>query len=245
MPSKALSAGTLICLGANRIVMTKQATLGPIDPSLNGPLAPQVPGGPPNQRVSVSVEAVQGFLDVAQKGLNITEQGALAAVWTSLSHQIHPLVLGQIYRTRQQIRSLATKLLSYQEATAEKTANIVSFLCSESGSHDHTINRREARELGLVVENPDDDFYAILKALNANIVETLSLRTPFNPDTMLAGQPQVNYRAARALIESTVHGSHQFISEGSLSRVNIAGPNGVPQIGISDDRTSEGWRKEA
>ena len=115
-----------------------------------------MPGGPPNQRASVSVEAVQGFLDVAQKGLNITDQAALAALWTNLSNQIHPLVLGQIYRTRQQIRSLAAKLLSYQEARAEKTANIVSFLCSESGSHDHTINRREARELGLVVENSDD-----------------------------------------------------------------------------------------
>lgn len=245
VPSKALSAGTLICLGANRIVMTKQATLGPIDPSLNGPLAPQVPGGPPNQRVSVSVEAVQGFLDVAQKGLNITDSSALAGLWTNLSHQIHPLVLGQIYRTRQQIRSLAAKLLSYQEATAEKTQNIVSFLCSESGSHDHTINRREARELGLVVENPDESLYATLKALNANIVETLSLRTPFNPDTMLAGGAQADYSAPRAMIESTAYGSHQFVSEGSLTRVQMTGPNGVPQVGIGDDRRFEGWRKEA
>jgi len=32
VPAKALSAGTLIALGADRILMTKQATLGPIDP---------------------------------------------------------------------------------------------------------------------------------------------------------------------------------------------------------------------
>ncbi len=38
IPSKSHSAGTLISLGANTIVMTKQATLGPIDPSLNSPL---------------------------------------------------------------------------------------------------------------------------------------------------------------------------------------------------------------
>src|SRR5574337_505500 len=40
VPTKALSAGTLISLGANRIVMTKQAALGPIDPSVNHALNP-------------------------------------------------------------------------------------------------------------------------------------------------------------------------------------------------------------
>ncbi|MDD2238209.1 MAG: ATP-dependent Clp protease proteolytic subunit [Kiritimatiellae bacterium] len=43
VPSKCHSAGTLMCLGANSIIMTKQATLGPIDPSVNNPLNPQIP----------------------------------------------------------------------------------------------------------------------------------------------------------------------------------------------------------
>ena len=34
IPNKAMSAGTLISLGAHSIIMTKQAALGPIDPSL-------------------------------------------------------------------------------------------------------------------------------------------------------------------------------------------------------------------
>ena len=55
IPAKALSAGTLISLGANRIVMTKQAALGPIDPSVNHPLNPSVPNAP-HARVPVSVE---------------------------------------------------------------------------------------------------------------------------------------------------------------------------------------------
>ena len=40
VPGKCMSAGTLICLGADTLVMTKQATLGPIDPSLHHPLGP-------------------------------------------------------------------------------------------------------------------------------------------------------------------------------------------------------------
>ena len=69
--SKAHSAGTLMCLGANTIVMTKQATLGPIDPSLNHPLGPPVPGGVANHRVPVSVEAVQGYLDIANEVVSV------------------------------------------------------------------------------------------------------------------------------------------------------------------------------
>lgn len=243
--SKAHSAGTLMCLGANQIVMTKQATLGPIDPSLNGPLNPQIPGAQPNHRAPVSVEAVQGFLDVAQEQLKIEDASSLTQVLTNLSSQIHPLVLGQIFRTRTQIRALANKLLSYQKIDSDKKEGIISFLCSDSGSHDHTINRREARELGLVVENPSADFYAILKELCQSVTETLRLRSRFSPDTELAADQHIRYICRRGLIESRVHGSHQFISEGHLMRMNIQPPNGLPQIGIQDNRTFDGWRKEA
>jgi ClpP class serine protease len=41
IPHKAHSAGTLISIGANSIMMTKQATLGLIDPSINSPLNPR------------------------------------------------------------------------------------------------------------------------------------------------------------------------------------------------------------
>lgn len=34
VPNKCRSSGTLMALGANSIIMTKQATLGPIDPSI-------------------------------------------------------------------------------------------------------------------------------------------------------------------------------------------------------------------
>ena len=55
-PGKCMSAGTLISLGADRIIMTKQATLGPIDPSLQHQLGPPIPGASPEARAGVSVE---------------------------------------------------------------------------------------------------------------------------------------------------------------------------------------------
>lgn len=242
---KAHSAGTLICLGADRIMMTKQATLGPIDPSLNGPLNPQIPGGAPNQRAPVSVEAVQGYLDVVQNTLRINDPVSLAQVLNSLSEKIHPLVLGQIFRTRAQIRDLAGKLLTYQEITDDTRERIISVLCSESGSHDYTINRREAANLGLAIDKPSESFYEVLKALHQSVVDSLELRTPFSPDTVLKTDQQTSYVARRALIESTVHGSHQFVSEGVLTKLSIPNSGGAPHVGVQDDRTFEGWRKEA
>ena len=241
--SKAHSAGTLMCLGADRIILTKQATLGPIDPSLNSPLSPQIPGGMPNQRAPVSVEAVQGYLDVVQQELSIKDPTSLTTVWTHLSEKIHPLVLGQIFRTRTQIRTLARKLLVNQKLDDKKTQAIIDFLCSNSGSHDHTINRREARDLGLVVENPSEAFYAQLREIHKSIVHTLKLGVAFSPDTELAGQNAVQYTNIRALVESVAGGSDQFISEGTITRLNIQQPNQPPQIGSMDNRTFEGWRK--
>lgn len=240
---KALSSGTMMCLGANNIVMSKQSTLGPIDPSLNSPMNPQVPGVNPPQRVPVSVEAVQGYLGVAEQ-LGVNDSGSLATILTHLSSQIHPLVLGQIYRTRTQIRDLATKLLVHQDIEDKKKKEIIDFLCSESGSHDHTINRREAAELGLKVDKPSEEFYQVLRALYKNVSATLKLRDRFSPDTEVAQHNSVRYRLRRGLIESKEHGSHQFISEGVLTRVQVQQPGGPPGIGFQDNRVFEGWQRE-
>lgn len=244
VPFKALSAGTLISLGANTIVMTKQASLGPIDPSLDGPLNPIIPGTP-NQRAAVSVEAIQGYLDVAQNELKISDPNSLMQIWVSLSDKIHPLVLGQIYRTRQQIRDLAQRLLSLQKDNQDAHERIIKFLCSDSGSHDHSINRREARELGLNIENPSQQFYELLRWLQLDYTQELKLREPYNPDTELSGKPQSDYKISRALIESVNFGSHQFVSEGTLTAVPVPTPNGIPQIAYQDVRKFEAWRKEA
>ena len=143
IPLKALSAGTLIAIGADRLVMTKQAALGPIDPSVNNPLNPQVNVGNQLARVPVSVENVRGYLDAARDDFGIKSEAALTTVLSGLSQQIHPLVLGEIFRSRAQIRFLAGKLIRQQVSDPDKIKSIIDFLCGDSGSHDYTINRRE------------------------------------------------------------------------------------------------------
>ncbi len=244
IPTKALSSGTLISLGADKIIMTKQAALGPIDPSLNHPLNPQLPQNP-QMTSAVSVEAVRGYLDAATDELKIKDPVVLGNILIDLSNKVHPLVLGQIFRTRSQIRFLASKLIRRQVQDEEKVREIINFLCAESGSHDYTINRREAAGLGLKVEKPDDDLYAKLRGFHQSYVVEFELLTPFDPYSMVPVNESVEYRLPRAAIESLRIGSHQFVSEGTLTRtlVTAQSPVGpVPQEMLNDSRKFEGWR---
>jgi hypothetical protein len=255
VPHKAHSGGTLISIGANSIIMTKQATLGPIDPSINTALNPQIPGAMPQNTFPVSVEAVKGYMAFAKEELGIKDDIALSNIMMKLSDTVHPLVLGQVYRTRAQIKMLAEKLLKNQISDADKIKNIISFLCSDSGSHDYTINRREAKKtLGLNVLIPDDEMYRIIKAIYDDISNEMGFGQPF--DLKLLSQTNDGvYNIKRALVESIDGGSHYFLTEGKVSI--LPGPPtamipglpdgfmpGLPtgQTIIQDNRTFEGWK---
>jgi hypothetical protein len=245
VPSKCHSTGTLMCLGANRIIMTKQATLGPIDPSINTPLNPGIEGAPPAAKVPVSVEAIKGFIGLAKEELDIKDDANLTQVLLKLSDKVHPLVLGQVYRARSQIQMLAKRLIENQMDDEETAKAAISFLCSESGSHDYTIHRREAKDgLGLAVEKPDDTLYALIKGIYDDIRGDLELTTRHDPYRLLAACTQVNYSLRRALVESVDGGSYCFVSEGVLNKHVLEPQPGVQRVALEDQRTFEGWRHE-
>ena len=245
IPLKALSAGTLISIGADRVVMTKQAALGPIDPSVNNPLNPQATIDGQSKQVPVSVESVRGYLDAARDELKIKGEKELTSVLLNLTSHIHPLVLGEIFRTQAQIRFLAEKLLPRQVSEESKIKSNIDFLCADSGSHDYTINRREAAELGLNIEKPSDKLYKLLREIQLDYTEELKLLEPYNAQTLLAkAKPNnpVSFTITRALVEGTVGGCYGFVSQGTLMRVQVKTNNGL-QEGVKDERTFEGWRK--
>ncbi|GET27667.1 serine protease [Prolixibacter sp. NT017] len=252
IPSKAQSSGTLISIGANKVVMTKQATLGPIDPSLNGPLNPQNPQIPQNPmaRIPVSVESIKGYFALAEEDLKIGNEKELTQILLSLSEKVHPLVLGDVYRSRTQIQMLARKLLAKQIDNKDRIEEIISFLTSDSGSHDYTIYRNEAKhELGLNIEKPDDEFYSILKQTFDDIRTELELLNPFDPNLILGANQSAQYSCRRVLIESSHGGTDVFVSEGQFIRQQqqIPQPPPLPPMQrtiIDDHRSFEGWRHE-
>lgn len=254
IPSKARSSGTIISLGADNIMMTKQATLGPIDPSLNSPLNPQNPQIPnnPQARIPVSVESIQGFFDLAKNELKVNNEENLKDILLNLAGKVHPLVLGNVYRSRTQIQMVARKLLQKQLGAdqTDKIDKIVSFLCSDSGSHDYAIYRNEARdELGLSIEKPDDEQYSKIKAIFDSVRDELRLLEPFNHNLELGSNTTANYACRRVLLESLEGGTDVYVSKGTLVKTTqtINQGHGLPPINrsaIENQLNFEGWKHE-
>jgi ClpP class serine protease len=247
VPMRAHSAATLLCLGADKIIMTKQATLGPIDPSVNSPLNPPIEGQPPQVRYPVSVESIKGFVQLAKKEFGVKDSKGMTEILNSLTQKIHPIVLGDVFRALMQIQMLAKNLLEKhfngKKDVKDKIEKIVKFLCSESGSHDYTINRTEAKNLGLNIETPDENLYNKIVKVYENIENELELKSAFNPAVILSESETKEYIARRALIESLTNGIDVFVSKGILKRQIINTPTG-PMTAFQDNRTFEEWSKE-
>ena len=241
VPNKCRSAGTLVSLGANKIIMTKQATLGPIDPSITRSMSPMIPGTNPPQPLPISVESVKGYFSLLKEEFGAKGDDALSAAYIKLTDYIHPLVLGDVYRSQKQIQMLADKLLRMSYRDKKKIKSIVSFLCSDSGSHDYTISRSEAKTLGLHVESPSQETYTELKAWFLDIVTELELNNPYSPAKTIGTNATFPYQFKRCLIESVAYGQNAFVSEGILSK-QVAPINGINQTVIANDLSFEGWR---
>lgn len=241
VPNKCRSSGTLMALGANSIVMTKQATLGPIDPSITRSMSPIIPNSTPPQRLPISVESVKGYFSLLKEEFGASSDAALSAAYIKLAEYIHPLVLGDVYRTQKQIQMLAEKLLRMHNVEDQTIKHIVSFLCSDSGSHDYTINRTEARNLGLSVETPTQETYNELKAWFMDVVNELELRNIYDPVKIIGANQKVDYLFKRCLIESVSYGQDALISEGTLIKDTVT-VNGAPRTSIGNNLRYEGWR---
>lgn len=239
IPNRAHSAATLLSLGADKIFMTKQATLSPIDPSINTPLNPVDPCS--KDKMSVSVESIKGFIQLAKEELGIIGSEESSEVLKILSSAIHPLVLGDVFRARSHIRMLARKLLEIHfKGNTEEIENITNFLCSDSWNHNYTIDRKEAKSsLGLNIVKPDGELYSIIKSIYDDISNELQLRTHFNPAEILGTEDQVFYENKRAILESMVFGQYTFVTKGMISKMKKL-DNGQG-IQIQENRFFENW----
>jgi hypothetical protein len=155
IPHRAHSAGTLLALGADEIVMTPLAVLGPIDPQRTHPLLPRREGAEEPEPISVQDmrHAMQFIREAAGQGVEMPyTPDAMAHIFGALFEKIHPLAIGAIEQSYALSKLVATRCLGthmdpVQDAPQIKA--IVDKLCDEYKSHSYEISRREAREIGL------------------------------------------------------------------------------------------------
>ena len=156
VPYHAYSAATLLALGADEIVMTPFAVLGPIDPRVGNVFNPidKLTG----QRAGIDVEDVQAYVNFIKETVGITQDDEVIKAIEILAREVHPLALGNVDRFLTQSRMMAKKILNTHmaAAAAREVEEIVENMASKLYFHGHPINRREARnELHLkVMEKP-------------------------------------------------------------------------------------------
>jgi Serine dehydrogenase proteinase len=218
VPFCAHSAGTLVCLGADRIVMSKIATLSPIDPSVANAFNPQDPTNQSN-RIPIAVEDVMAYFELA-KSQGVKRDEDLAAAFQRLADSVHPLALGNVHRSIEQIRQLAEKLIRLHSPDDDKddVAERIRRLTTAFYTHSHLINRQEATELGLPVENAATELEPLMLDYYAQLVVDLELRSKFDPAAILsqAGQQAQTVSLERAYIE-TVSTADIYVTEGAIS----------------------------
>jgi ClpP class serine protease len=150
IPTYAMSAGTMISLAADRIVMGKQSQLGPIDPQM--PIMGQF----------VSARAIVDQFERAK--LEILENVTTAHAWAPILQSIGPALLQEAqnalaYGETMVARWLEQRMFRGINDGARRAAATAAHFndASKHKSHGRRIDRNEARQNNVVVEDLEDN----------------------------------------------------------------------------------------
>ena len=220
IPFRAYSAGTMIALGADKILLSPMSELGPIDPSLQAQ-----PGalGSPFLLPDPGVEDVAAYVTFLTRRVGISDQAPLAETVKVLAEHLTPTLLGRLERTYSHIRLVARKLLSlarppYSEASIDAISEA---LTEKMYAHGHGIGIDEASELGLRAERMDPSLDSLVWQLYLDYETALKLDTTDDPEGYFPDDATNSYQepdAVGVFMESRDI-SYQFCGKIWLQRI--------------------------
>lgn len=182
VPHRAQSAGTLIALGADEIVMTPLSVLGPIDPTRTHHLLPTRAGAAESEPISVQdMRHAMTFVRSAFGRETKFNSEAMAAIFSALFEKVHPLAIGAIEQSYALAKLIAKQCLGThmdQARDKRRIAAIADLLCDEFKSHAYEIGRKEARSIGLNAVNAAPQVESILLDLWRFYVARPNVTTP-------------------------------------------------------------------
>jgi hypothetical protein len=167
VPYRARSAGTLLCLSADELVLGPLAELGPIDSLMDaqGTAPPDAPG-------TISAEDIRAFRDLAEDWFGVTRAEDRLQVLALLATRMFPTSLASFYRFDKLIREVAAELLEWQltgDERAKERESIVARLVGGYHAHDAVLCRRDVCRLGLRAVDATPDEEEILWALSQEV----------------------------------------------------------------------------
>lgn len=151
VPTFAMSAGTMISLAANTIVMGRQSQLGPIDP--------QMRFGPGR---SVSARAIVEQFERAQS--EVSKDVKNAHVWAPVTQSLGPSLLQEAQNALDYSESMVANWLNQymfrnEQDPAQLSKDVAHYFndASKHKSHGRRIDRDEARSIQVKVDDLEAD----------------------------------------------------------------------------------------
>ncbi len=151
IPTYCMSAGTMIALSSNKLIMGRQSQIGQIDPQI-----------PVNGGMMPATAIIHQFDKARQE---IVENPKTALAWNPILRTMGPALIEsceEALRYSKRIVSdyLINYMLNAHESKDVVCANIVDVLShgdNDKNNHGRRIDRNEARDLGIIVEDLEDN----------------------------------------------------------------------------------------
>ena len=164
-PLNCASAATMLALGADTIQMGPLSYLTAVDTSLEHDLSPL---DHTNQLVPVSNDEVDRVIRLWREtvGGRTSRRGDGVNPYQELYKYLHPLVIGALDRASSLSLMLCREILGYHLRDPRKAERIARRLNSSYPAHQYPITSREARRLGLDVQDIPTELDRLLQELN-------------------------------------------------------------------------------
>jgi Serine dehydrogenase proteinase len=178
IPKKAKSAGTLLALGATKMIMGPMAEIGPLDMQIKDPES-DLWDSALNETKSLQTLSREALVLYSSKMELLKKMYPFKTFETKnriatefVNEMIRPLVekidavhYTKMARIMEIMKKYGKQLMKRAGYSTERVGKVVESLGEDYPEHAYIIDAREARELGLKVENPKPEVITHIEAM--------------------------------------------------------------------------------
>jgi hypothetical protein len=218
LPYSAYSAATLFALGADEIIMHPFSNLGPVDPQLSYRKKD-------NQTVQFGAEDLRHFLDYIKSEVGISDQIPLERSFELVCQDVGAIPIGIAKRSSSLALTMSEKLLGLHMKDQNKAKAIAEQLNTSFYHHGYPLGRKEAKDIGLNIIEPDDELAKTMWEIWLKMQEDMKCAEPFSPVEILFEDTDIKAALTKATLlnipANIPPGILQNIAQNILSNLNI------------------------
>ena len=211
----AISAGSLLCMGAKDIFLPKGAYISPVDPLMSS-------SGQNHSEVfpqTLSSEDIRAFSDMAGDWFGLTSEHAQLEVLRLLCTHVFPPSISKLYKAEQYILEFGAELLRSQlpDWTEEKRLDVTKRLVRGYPNHSSQLHYTDLSKLGFCVYEADSVATELIELIKQYWVECdkqsgsphpeFNLNSYIVTDNMVLQFSRQEVVSSDEVVNSTSHGA--------------------------------------